>query len=101
MTTFAIRQIATGKTTQIRAAGFAQALAKFVSFRRAEIDAEHKGVKAVNTIRAELQADGGYDCNGTRFAILAKFYVPTVAPDRVAIMDTRGEEAMRRGYGHY
>jgi hypothetical protein len=98
--TFTIKN-ATGKTTEINAATFGQAVAKYADIRRAELNTEHKGVKAINTIRAEMNKTGSYDCNGHRFNLLVKWFTPTIAPDRVAIMDSRGEDAMRRGHGHY
>jgi hypothetical protein len=96
---FTIRHIATGKTHVISAANFKQAADKFKDIRRAEINAENAGGKQVNTMRAELNGAGAYEANGHRFHLMTTYYTPTIPPDKVAIADTRGEEAMRQGYG--
>ena len=101
-----ITQIATGKVYTVRAATYADAMTKFRAIRTDEMNAQFAGVKRVNTTRCADDANGNYECKTPagvrRFHVFTKFFVPSApTADRVAIMDERGEAAMRRGFGHY
>jgi hypothetical protein len=77
MATFTFRRLSTNETTEVVAGRFTDAVANYAALRRTQLDTEHKGIKAVNTIRAVEAEDGGYEHiqSGYRFKLSVSWFV--------------------------